>query len=352
MLDEEIIYQKINALFDKGAFDSKRIFFRKITDKQPFFSANIIAILNKCTINDARLLKNLEDSKASLQDYQRGHLAYHWPLTHGKSRMANAPLLGRLNFLSLSPDADCSCLLQIATQNIEIIEDIVAELAFYRVDNENFRLPSFQGVIPSSGHTFLTWFPARGSGRVKKLETIDIVVHANILWFLGKYGKLETPGAQATVDFIRKTLATNLIIKKTFELSPYYPFPLVILFHIARAVMWGELKDLYNSGIHIVRLANQIKAKSSLDYLLLAAIGCYFKERALIKSNLEQVFKKGIEYSPIYVSPLLFPVAQHFSPLLGLAKQPLTHIKFSSQSFQWALLLWIIQEIKKENIVL
>ena len=351
MFDEEIIIHNLNLLYHKGEFDSQRVYFNKVRDRQPFFSANIIAILNKCILNDTQLIKNIEESKLALHEYQQGHLSYHWPLNNGVSRIANSPLLGWMNLLTLSPDADCTCLLQIAKQNYKIIDDIVDELSFYRGDNTNFILPHFQKKLPGAENTFLTWFPPRESCMGNKLETIDISVDSNILWFLGKYGYLDIPGAEETIDFIKKVLSTDLILNKTFELSPYYPFPLVILYHISRDIYWGKLSDLYNSGSQIVSLANQIKPKSSLDFLLLASIGYYLKNSELIKTNLSKIFIRGIEYSPFYVWPLLFPAAQHFPHILWLAKYRFTHVKFFSESFQWAILLWIIQGIKKDGLL-
>ena len=349
IIDEEFIVQKLNLLFSRRGFDSNRLFIRKVRDQQPFFSANILAILNRCDIEDRRLIKNIEESKTTLAEYQNGHLAYHWPLKNGRSRVADSPVLGAINFFALSPDADCTCLLQMATRNKKIIDDIVDDLSFYRADNINFTLPHFQKEIPGAENTFLTWFPPRESSRAKNLETIDITVDSNILWFLGEYDRLDIPGAAETIDFIKKILSTDIILNKTFELSPYYPFPLVILYHIARAIAWGKISSLYDSEDQIFQLAGQIEPKSSLDYLLLASIGYFLKKAELIESNLNSVFDRGIEDKPVYVGPLLFPVAQRFRPVLWLAKYGFTQMKFSSESFQWAILLWLIQGIKKDG---
>jgi hypothetical protein len=119
------------------------------------------------------------------------------------------------------------------------------------------------------------------------------------------------------------------------------------LYHISRAIHWGKIDGLYRTGDNIIYLARQIKPKSSLDNLLLASIGYYFKNADLVKSNLRDVLKRGIMDSPMYVWPLLFPAAQHISSFLWLAKYGFTQIKFSSVSFQWAILLWLIQGIKK-----
>ena len=302
-------------------------------------------------MHDAQLLINIQKSKVVLKKYQQGHLAYHWPLINGKSRITNSPFLSRWDFFALSPDADCSCLVQMATQNNQIIENIVDALSFYRADNKNFRLPGFQKEIAGTENTFLTWFPPKESCRGDKLETIDIAVDCNILWFLSEHGKLTIPGAGETINFIKRALSDNIILNKAFEISPYYPFPLVILYHISRAIHWGKLTDLYDAGKRIISLANKISPGSSLDNLLLAAIGCYFKNPKLIKKNLDQFFKRPLADGTLFVSPLLFPLAQHFRPVLWLAKSGLTHIKFNSESFMWAVLLWIIQTVKNDRLL-
>ena len=351
MIDEELIINKLNLLFHNGEFDSNRVYVRKVRDRQPFFSANIIAILDKCYLHDSQLIKNIKESKLVLQKYQQGHLAYHWPLKNGKSLIPNSLLLGRINFLALSPDADCTCIVQIALQNSLIIDDIIDELSYYRADSKNFILPRFQKNISETKNTFLTWFPPREGCQKSKKETIDITVDSNILWFLGEHEKLDIPGAMETIEFIKKVLSEDIILTKTFEISPYYPYPLVILYHLSRAIHWGKLNDLYSAESKILDLTKQIKPKSSLDNLLLASIGYYFKNPELIKSNLREVLKRGIHESPIYVSPLLFSVVQHFSCVLWLSKYGFTHIKYSSESFQWAILLWLIQGIRKDGLL-
>ncbi len=351
MIDEKYIVKKLNLLFHNGEFDSNRVFMRKLRERTSFFTANIIAILNKCYLHDSQLIKNIKESKLELKKYQQGHFAYHWPLKNGKSIISNSLLLGQINFLALCPDADCTCVVQIALQNSLIIDDIIDELTYYRADRKNFILPGFQKDIPETQNTFLTWFPPKEGNQRSKMETIDVTVDSNILWFLGEHEKLDIPGAMETIEFIKKVLSEDLILTKTFEISPYYPYPLVILFHLSRAIHWGKLSDLYSAESKIISLTKQVMPKSSFDHLLIASIGYFFKNSELIKSNLPEVLKRGIHESPIYVSPLLFPVVQHFNGGIGLAKYGFTHIKFSSESFQWAILLWLIQGVKRDGLL-
>ncbi len=347
MFSEQLIIQNLNNLHSKGEFISKRYYFRKIQDFSPFISSNILAILDHCKIADKQLLKNIDITKDTIKRYQKDHLTYMWPIINGKSRIDNSLILKQFDFLTLSPDADCTCMQQIALQEQEMIEKIIDELTFYRLDNKIFRLPHYQQKLPYTHNIFLTWFPPRQLCKKRKMENIDITVNANILWFLGQNNHLDIPGSHETINFIKAILSTDLILTKSFELSPYYPYPLIILYFISRAIHWGRISELYDCESQIIQLANKVKPTTSLDYLLLASIGCFWKDSKLFQNNLEKFQEKGIQPNPFFIAPFVLPAVQDLPFFYKIAKLKFSSIRFTSDAFQWTLLLWLIQQIKK-----
>ncbi|MFP4547358.1 MAG: hypothetical protein ACLFQM_04450 [Fidelibacterota bacterium] len=340
-----LIMNRLNELWTSGEFISYRHYLRKKRDHNPFVSANIVSVLEKCTVINSRLSRNIEQTKQHLKNYQIAHQTYMWPLHNSSSRIGNALLLNKFKFLHLSPDADCSCMQQIILQENENIYKIIQDLTFYRNDDINFRLPKFQQDLPATGNTFLTWFPPREICNIKKMESIDIVVQANILWFLGKYKGLKIPGANATINYIKTILKRDLLMKFPFKISPYYPYPIAILYYISRAIHWGDIESMQTCKTDIINLTRNLQPKTTLDHLYLAAIGKFWQDEEMVEVHLDFIQKKGLNAAdPLFVAPFILPAVQDLPFINGIAKKPLSLINFSSEAFQLALLLWLHQK--------
>ncbi|GEM_PF-1462500 len=341
-LNSQRIIDLLILLREHGLWQSDRTIFKKKSDIQPFISSNILAILNHCQIDDQRLKFAIAETEMAIQKFQNGHLTYHWPLVGNEARIANSPILKRLKFLSISPDADCSCLQQIVLNEEQNIKKLIDELIYYRLDNKKYILPRFQKELPCTEGSFLTWFPPKEAEENYKIETIDIVVDSNILWFLGKMGQLNIPGTHETIQFIRKILNTELIITKPLILSPYYPFSAGILYYLSRAIHWGNIIELMDYKRRIIELARKVKPENDLDRLFLASVGNYCKEKSLITQNwpLEDVNRSA---DPIYIGSLIMPIALRFSVFSKFMNYRIFNIEFSSQAFQYALTLWLSQ---------
>ena len=343
MIRESQIIEKLNSLFSGEEWIIHRKYIRTIQDHQSFINANIIATLEKCSINNRKLLNNISKAKNRLRDYQRDHLTYHWPFKSNLSKISNAPFLSRLNSLSISPDADCTSLNQIILQEKNHTRKILEELDYYRIDNRRFKPPLFQSSLPATKGTFLTWFPSKTECKKLKFETIDIAVDANILWFLGKFNLLNVSGRDETIRFIKNILRRDLIISDSFRLSQYYPNPIVIIYIISRAINWGNIKELFSQRDNILRLSNKLKPKTPFDSLLLSSIGLFWDDYILIESNIDGLKRSARQTSPFYIAPLLSWLGTRIHPFFSLAKSEFSHMKFESLALQLAILLWFVQ---------
>jgi len=338
------IINSLNTLRAAKLWQSQRSLCRVKPDIQPFISANILGILNHCEINDSRLKSNIRETKKALKIFQKDHLTYHWPIVENEARIANAPVLSRLKFLSISPDADCSCLQQIILNEEQNIKKLIDELIYYRLDNYRYVLPRFQQKLPCTEASFLTWFPPKEQSGNSKIETVDIIVDSNILWFLGKTGHLNIPGAKETIHFIRAILNSDMIIATPNIVSPYYPFPAAILYYISRAIHWGNITELMICRERIIELAITIKPGNDLDRLFLASVGNYWKEESLISPNW-QLDKVKFPSDPLYVGSLIMPLALRLPVFSTFMKFRFFNIEFSSRAFQYALMLWLKQTV-------
>ncbi len=339
-----LIMNRLNELWTSGEFVSHRHYLRRKRDHNPFVSANIISVLEKCGKKNSALASTIDLTKKQLKNYQIGHLTYMWPLQNSSSRIGNDSLLNKIKLLDLSPDADCSCMQQIVLEEKDNIDKIFNELAFYRNDNIKFRLPKFQQELPATENSFLTWFPPRERCNGKKMESIDSVVQANILWFLGKYKGLEIPGANATINYIKTILKRDLLGKFPFKVSPYYPYPIAILYYISRAIHWGHIESMEDCKANILRLASNLQPKTTLDHLYLASVGKFWQDKELFEEHLSFIHKNRLNAAdPLFVAPFILPVVQDLPLIHEISARPFSMIKFSSEAFQLALLLWLHQ---------
>ena len=341
-LNPQSITDLLIKLREHDLWRSDRTLFHKKSDIQPFISSNILAILNHCQIADQRLKWAMIETEVAIRKFQKEHLTYHWPLIGEKARIANSTILNKLKFLSISPDADCSCLQQIVLNDKQNIIKLLDELIYYRLDNRKYILPGFQRNLPCTEGTFLTWFSQKEPDESSKVESIDIVVDSNILWFLGKTQHLHIPGVNETIQFIRKILNTELIMTKPLYLSPYYPFSAGILYYISRAIHWGNINELMDCKKRIIELANTITPENDLNRLFLALVGNYWNEKSLITQNWP-IKDENASAETIYIGSLIMPLALRLPVFSVLMKFRIFNIEFSSLSFQYALMLWLLQ---------
>jgi len=347
-LVESDIVRFLNESFSEGEWPSCRFLRRNVRDRNAFFTANILGILDRCRIQDRRLLENMGFAKEKIKRYRRGHLTYFWPFSNGFSMIPNAPLLGRLRVAALSPDADDTCLSQIALREKAVVDRVVDELIFYRNDGSRFQLPKFQRDLPAAENTFLTFFPPREHCRPGTLETIDAGTDANILWLLGSFGLLSAPGARETINFIREVLSTDLIFTDTYKVSQYYPYPLVILYLVSRAVRWGGIHSLDTMKDRILFLTRRIPSRSAWDHLLCASIGMYWRSSSFARPHVEALERIGLEPAPFFTFSYLTWLAIRIPAFEVLARNLRTHFKFKCQALQMAMFLWMIQEYQQK----
>jgi hypothetical protein len=325
---------RIKDLFAAGEWATTRSWIGRRADHNPFISSNILLILERCAAA-AELAGEASAARSRLDAYREGHRYYHWPLTAGRSRLANAPLLGRLRLMELSPDADCTCLAHLARGDLTSAAEVAGDLACYRAQAP-FRLPRFQEWLPAVAGSFLTWFPSRESCRPGKVETVDLGVDCNILWYLAAADRLATPGAAATAAFVAAAVRSGLLLNRPFVLSPYYPIPAVLLYLVTRAAVWGRVEALLALEGEVRALAGRCPAPSVLERLCLRA-ACAMWNGGDDGREGEVPLPDG--RGAFYVAPLLAWPLQRWSALESLAAHPASQWRFGSEALEWALVL-------------
>ncbi|MFQ3598383.1 MAG: hypothetical protein SNJ55_02090 [Chloroherpetonaceae bacterium] len=333
----DFIERKLLSRFDGEEWDCQRVLLNAVPEHNQFITANILTILSHCTIHTPELLTTIQTAKRCLSQYQRGHQVYHWRLKEGLSLPDNAPYLNALRLMKLDPDADCTALQALALDDSSHLEAIVQDLEFYRLDSVRFRLPDFQrAVLPRADGVFLVWFPPKSRCLNQKIEQLDIVVQAHILWLLQRFNRLDCNGRSETIAFLKSVIESDLILENPYAVSPYYPFPLVILYALSRAIIWGKIDALYNMRERLLNMTRRVLPTNDLERLCTASIGKYWNDGALQATlRLEPLLK--MKTGAFYAAT---NAHRYFE---WLSRSRWTRFEFHSEALQWAMLKWLLE---------
>lgn len=333
----DFIEHKLLSRFDSEEWDCTRVLLNAVPEHNQFITANILTILSNCTIHTPELLTTIETAKRCLNQYQRGHQVYHWRLNNGLSLPDNAPYLNALRLMKLDPDADCTTFQALALDDPSHLDGIVQDLEFYRLDRVRFRLPDFQRTaLPNADGTFLVWFPPKAHCVNQKIEQLDIVVQAHILWFLQRFKRLDCNGRKETLAFLKAVIESDLILKNPYAVSPYYPFPLVILYALSRAIVWGKIDALYDARDRLLSMTRRVSPTNDLERLCIASVGKYWNDEAL-QATLRWDLSFNMKTGPFYAATNAHRYLEWLSRLRW------TRFEFHSEALQWAMLKWLME---------
>lgn len=98
--------------------------------------------------------------------------------------------------------------------------------------------------LPPASGAFLTWLTYREPDAPPFPNDVDLVVNANVLFALGRSGRLDAPGVPEAVELIRQATALGLHRDRLEELTEYYPDNLVFHYTVSRAFHEGGVTML------------------------------------------------------------------------------------------------------------
>lgn len=313
---------------------------RPFTDRECFTNANIILTLRRCRWAASVAERMTEPVQNLINACRLGHLTYIWPLKRRRPTCFHSVLLGRA--VNYSPDADGSCLTRLVDRDEALARALAGDLARHRFDQVHFTLVQGQRRLrPFVDDTFTTWFPPYPRGRPRP-ETADVVVDAHVLWFLSEYRLTDLEGVAATIHFIRWVVGSGLVIADPFLVSPYYPYPAVILYMLSRAIVWGGLAELKDCRPGILAAAERLDARSALDRLLLASVGCLWGDFELVRRHQEGLTEVDYPPEPIFMGH--FALGTYPWSFDLLARRPWFQFTFSSPAWQWAVHLYLLEQ--------
>lgn len=131
------------------------------------------------------------------------------------------------------------------TEPVERLFSDWRDLGGARVRNRGDWLP------PDSG-AFLTWLDYGGGNGAPLPNDVDAVVNANILYLLGRLGRLDTPGAAEAAAVINAAVLSGVHIASPDLVSPYYPDNLALHYCLSRARGRGGVTSLQEATDRLV----------------------------------------------------------------------------------------------------
>ena len=111
-----------------------------------------------------------------------------------------------------------------------------------------------QWLNKNSG-AYLTWFMDKGPDALQFGNDVDLVVNANVLFALARYGLADTPGFSETAVLINDAVENDLHRSSWDDISLYYPDSYVFHYCVTRAYAKGPVPELAAS---VARLASEI----------------------------------------------------------------------------------------------
>ena len=98
--------------------------------------------------------------------------------------------------------------------------------------------------LPTASGVFLTWLTYRDAPTPVFPNDVDLVVNANVLYSLGRYGRLDVPGAAEAVWFINRVVELGIHRDHFQEISEYYPDNFAFHYVVSRAFREGPVPAL------------------------------------------------------------------------------------------------------------
>ncbi len=174
-------------------------------------------------------------------------LFLHGPALHGPLFALNVPQMPAT--YGIHSDADDTALIHVALLDAQRLDGNAEPrppfhlFADWRDTGREVVSPR-PDWLPEASGAFLTWFGA-------PFNDMDLVVNANVLYMLARFGRLDAPGAAEAQALIRAAVPAHLGSAHRDGIERYYPNPMMAYYGIARAFRAGPVPGLEPAAAHI-----------------------------------------------------------------------------------------------------
>ncbi len=151
---------------------------------------------------------------------------------------------------AIPTDADVTAVVYAALLDNHVLDDSppvsVAFERFFADWRDLGQVPqrNNQPWIGEDSGAFLTWLAYRDDLNDPNPNDVDIVVNASVLYVLGRYGRLETPGVTEAIAVINEAITSQAHLSNPDRLSLYYPDNIALHYFVNRAYSEGGVTAL------------------------------------------------------------------------------------------------------------
>ena len=165
--------------------------------------------------------------------------------------------------LGLPSDADSTAVVYAALLDNSLLDGgqpVSQEVARFFSDwrDENALLFRKRPLwLPERSGVYLTWLHYQSPPDPSLPNDVDLLVNANVLFALGRYDALDTPGVEEAVFQINRVVSLGLHQSYADEVAVYYPDNFAFQYCVSRAYFEGHVDGL-RPAVEI--MANQVEA--------------------------------------------------------------------------------------------
>lgn len=106
--------------------------------------------------------------------------------------------------------------------------------------------------LPQNSGAFLTWFAYRDDPLNPRPNDVDIIVNANVLFALGRFDRLDTPGVMQSANVINAAILSGAHRDTSENLSLYYPNNFALHYCVTRAFYEGQVGELTQAAFALM----------------------------------------------------------------------------------------------------
>ncbi|GMV98923.1 MAG: hypothetical protein AMXMBFR84_00630 [Candidatus Hydrogenedentota bacterium] len=207
------------------------------------------------------------DPNAPVSELER--TAFQWlqgPVFRGSRTPPNVGFYPRA--MAIAPDADTTACILAARLNGSLMDggtlppdsSCLHVLTDWRDTGQVMRRLNPSWLQDQSG-LFLTWLDYRFPGDPFAENDVDLLVNANVLFAMARFGRLDLPGVSDAVSTINSIVEQGLHRTAFHTVSEYYPDNVAFEYCVSRAYHEGPVPDLQAA---VERMADELVAEATL----------------------------------------------------------------------------------------
>lgn len=331
---------KNDACFTDGLFESNRVWAKGMyqrKDNTAFFAACIGFTLKRYlsffTVEEQQLASSIIMAMQPAFELFRnkdGHASYNFWQTKPSRHFPGGIFAKRFKFFMIPDDIDDSAMIHLVKEHRREEQlSLKYKMVNYAIGNLKWPDKPVKGY--EDFKVYNTFF-------VKNMPaSFDICALSNALYFVYHYQLPLNEQDEQSLKLVLKCLAQDDHLKRPYEMSPYYPNTILILYHLVRLIGDLEVKELIGFREKLFNQCVEMRSKFTLNGVehLLLTICIQKLKPTLCLISAPTPYEKA--HFPFFIAGILGEVSPKW--LRSLAFSSATHIKYHSVAYAEALWL-------------